>query len=168
VASRNAQRTRRLVVGCRRRLVFLSASNGRSAYICVRRRGRRRSRWSGWTASRRRLSTAASRLRAATRGPCPAATTTASRTGPGRKRDRRRRCGRFTWRASNGPTGRCGGGCDCRWNDWCDRRRASRRAAWLLFVTGRLLLSISLRTVRSCRPSQLQLNRISRPETCLS
>jgi DNA-binding NarL/FixJ family response regulator len=37
-------------------------------------------------------------------------------------------------------------------------RRASRAAAWILSVAGRLLLSISVRPIRRRRPALLQLN----------
>ena len=55
-------------------------------------------------------------------------------------------------------TGRCG----CRRNrwrgDWGSHRSASRAAAWILSMAGRLLLPISVRPIRRCRSPLLQLN----------
>ena len=113
--------------------------------------------------SRRRRPAANMHLRLRAGAICGSASGSAassSAAGPrgGRRRSGRRRRRRYSRRRFDGPTGRCGCWRNHRGGYRSSHWSASRTAARILFVAGRLLLPISVRPIRRCRSPLLQLN----------
>jgi hypothetical protein len=152
-------RAMRLLVDGRWLLVFLRSSDGWAAGRRFRHRiCRSVDRTSRGAADRRRICISASgRGRICTSASGSAASSSAAGPRGGRRRSGRRRRGRYSRRRFDGPTGRCGCRRNYRRGDRSSHWSASRTAARILSMAGRLLLPISVRPIRRRRSPLLQL-----------